>query len=320
MSMAAVGASVAGAATTQALKDDGTPARTTRTQQLPGWAQPLMESTGERGVAAGQQMQFVPLTAPQQQSLGQMERFASGMNTAGLAPGQSVQAGADLARQTVEGDFLSPSTNPALGETIDAATGRVMDNFERSVLPQLGSQAQQAGAWGGARQGLMEAQAADEVSRNVGELSSQMLMDAYQSERGRQQQAMRMLPTLAESEANMGLMPSQILGQVGEVQRQEQQARQQFPFQREQQIGDFLSGITRGQGSSTSTEQRAQPSSFVQGMQGALGGAQLYNTANDSGMFSEWGGSNNQQSLFNNNLQSGKRNAFGGGGAGGMAF
>lgn len=318
MSMATVGASVAGAATTQLLGDDGTPARTTRTQRLPQWAQPLMQDTAQRGVDAGQQMQFVPLTAPQQQSLGQMQQFASGINTAGLAPGQSVQAGADLARRTVQGDFLSPSTNPELQATIDAASGQILDDFNRSVMPQLGSQAQQAGAWGGARQGMMEAQAADEVTQNIAETRSRMLSDAYNRERGRQMQAMQMLPTMAETEANMGLMPSQILGQVGEVQRQEEQARQQFPFQREQQIGDFLSGITRGQGSSTSTEQRAQPSSFVQGMQGALGGAQLFNTASDSGMFDEWGNSGGSTSPWN--TSKGQLQAKTKGYAGGMGF
>lgn len=278
MSMASVGtamaASAAGAYVSKEMGGGGAPAR--RTRSLPPWAEPAARETLGRGVEAGRDMSFVPMDPAQDAALGRAEGFAEGFN-----PSQTAAfGGADLARRTMRGDFLSPDTNPALGATIDAATGQVIDDFNRRVLPQIGSQAQRAGAWGGSRQGLAEATAADEVTQNIGDISSRMLADAYGRERQLQTQAMQMAPTLTQGRIETGLAPSRILGEVGGRRRQFEQEEEGFDFGREQAIGDFISGLTRGQG--TTTASREQPSDAVRMFRGGLGGLQLYNTAQEA--------------------------------------
>ena len=252
----------------------GKPSKTTTVRDIPDWWEKPAMRTVDRGQRAGRRMNFVRPTESQQAALRQLEGFASGFD-----PSSGVVATAsDQAQRTLGGDFLSPETNPALGATIDAATGQVIEDYERNILPQLGSQAQAQGAWGGARHGLAEAASADEVTETIGDISTRMLMDAYNSERQRQMTAMQMAPTLGNAVVQQELLPAQILGNVGNTRRGFLQEEEGFDFGREQEIASLLAALGPHGGSTTQVSTAARPSSAVRGLQGALGGLQLYNT------------------------------------------
>jgi hypothetical protein len=232
---------------------------------------------------AFQNARFIPLTGTQERGLSSAEaaagRFASAARS--MTPGASLGQAGETLRATAGGEFLSPETNPELGATVDAATGQIIDDFQRNVMPQLGSQAQAAGAFGGARHGLAEARAADEVTENIGETASRMLAQAYESERARQQQAARFLPQLAQAERRFALTPSQILQGVGETRRTVEQQEEIFPQQQAMQQAEFLQALNPG-GTTTTTQRGARASRPVRFMRGGLGGLQLYRTAQEA--------------------------------------
>ncbi len=78
------------------------------------------------------------------------------------------------------GDILNQG-NPYAQASMDSATRQITDNFVQSVLPKLGSVAQQSGAWGGSRQGIVEGLAAGETAKAVGDTASQLAAKNYET-------------------------------------------------------------------------------------------------------------------------------------------
>lgn len=58
--------------------------------------------------------------------------------------------------------------NPYLTQMGDAMVGQMTQNFNRNVLPRIASQAMAAGGYGGSRQGVIEANAANDLNTQVG--------------------------------------------------------------------------------------------------------------------------------------------------------
>lgn len=277
--MAIGAAMMAGGALAGALGSKGGERKTRSKASLPGFLRRPMEDSVERGERAIQNTGFVPMTSGQRESLGQAERFAENFSP------ETVSVGSDLARSTLSGEFLDPSTNPGLQGTLDAATGRIMDEFQQNILPEIGSAAQRAGAFGGSRQGIAEGLAAGETSRAVGDTVSQILGENFARERGLQLATLQQAPALQAAEVRGGLLPSEILGQVGSARRSEAQAQESFPAQREMQMQQFLTGFAPNFRRQTQTTQRRQ-NPWVGAMQGATGGAQLFHAGNEAGIFS----------------------------------
>ena len=280
MSFGAVAASVAGAAVSSELSDGGSPQRSISKSKLPAFLrQPTMDLLSD-GTASFDNADYIGLDPAQERGLRLAELRASRMlpATRNLQPVETLNTAGDTLRATAAGEFLDPSTNPAMGATIDAATGQVVDEFERSIMPELGSAAQRSGAFGGARQGLAEARAADEVTENIGDISNRMLSSFYNAERGRQQQALRMAPNFANAEQNMTLAPSNIFRNIGQVRRNAAQGEEVFDTRMAEGEAAFLNALNPGN-TRTRTRRRRQPSSAVQALQGGMGGLQLYNSA-----------------------------------------
>lgn len=242
-------------------------------QKFPGWMRGPARSTTRRGVSAGREMDFTPFDPSQERALELQGDFAERMLpiAQGLTPLETLGGAGDLARRTMRGDFLSPESNPWLQDNLDVLTRQITDSFQRDVLPAIGSQAQRAGAFGGARQGLAEARGADEVTRNIADVTSQFLGQNLARERNLQQQAMQMAPTLMREGISASFLPAQVFGNVGNVRREMNQAEEMFPFQREQQIADFIAGMNPG----LTSIQKTSGNKGLSTMQGALGGAQL---------------------------------------------
>ena len=275
-----IGAALAGGLAASQQDGDKTATRTTR---LPDWKRNQLQDALRNVQESGSQMRFVGPAEEQQYALEQMRQYANS-----FSPQEGATAGAQqLAQDTLGGQYLSPQSNPALGDAMDAATGQVVEDYKRQVLPQIGSSAQQAGAFGGARHGLAEARSADQVSENVADLASQMQMQAYDAERQRQQRALQMAPQLDSAMVERQMLPMQMLGEVGQTRRGWQQERENFDFNRDRQIANAINSAQSGR---TMSRTRPGPSSEVQFLQGAMGGAQLGNNLGLDSLFDSGNG------------------------------
>lgn len=139
----------------------------------------------------------------------------------------------------IGGRYLTPGSNPYLSAYTERA-------FEET-LPQLDTSAIQAGRYGGGAWGLAK-------GRTMADITSNIYGQAYESERGRQLQALQLAPTYAEQDwANIGRLAA--IG--GEKQAMEQAAineaieRFQFgqlePWERLANYMNLISGNLGGQ-------------------------------------------------------------------------
>lgn len=303
----------------------GPPAQPTSTTQttttIPEYARPYVERMLGKAEATtnapyqaygGQRVaEFNPL---QQQAfqgaanLGPAQQIGTGTQMAGIAGLQGLGAGQQYAQQATSpssmGAYMSPFTQLALEPQMREAARR--SGIEGQ---QMAGQAVRAGAFGGSRFGLMEA----ERQRNLGQLQSDIFGRGMQTAFEQARQAQQFGADLGLRGAGMGLQAAGALGQLGQQQfgqeeaamraqagmgQQQQQrsqaaldvAYQDFLNQRgypQQQLA-FMSDILRGVPLSQSTQQmyQAPPSMF-----GQLAGAGMtYLGARQAGLFGAEGG------------------------------
>lgn len=177
------------------------------------------------------------------------------------------QPGIDLGQQMLQGHFLKPESNPYLKSNLDVASRQITDNFNNQIRPGITFSAIQNGAYGGAAHGLALAQGAKDTQQAVGDTTSRMLMDNYQTERGLQMQA----PGLQQASFQTGLLPGSTLYNVGEQQRQLQNEQLNDERNRLAWLKNQLSGFNEATSQSTG----AQPSMLNRIMQGAVSGATI---------------------------------------------
>lgn len=170
--------------------------------------------------------------------------------------------------------------NPYVEQAIQAAIRPVTENFTNNVLPQLGSQAQRSGAWGGSRQGIIESSAANDLNRTVGDISSSMAYDTYNRNLSMFERMAQLAPMLEQSK----YLPVDVLHQVGDQKQQLEQdsidrEKQRYDYNRDVVDEQFLKfsnllsalsgygSLNLGGGTTTSG------GSTGGGIAGALGGA-----------------------------------------------
>jgi hypothetical protein len=83
---------------------------------------------------------------------------------------------------------MNQFTNPYYDQVIDAALGRLGQTRDQNLLA-VRDQAEAAGAFGGARQGLVEAEVMDDYTQSAGDLSSQLYQRMFDTSLGAAQQA-----------------------------------------------------------------------------------------------------------------------------------
>lgn len=114
-------------------------------------------------------------------------------NNAATALGDSfLGAGAqtrNLANQTLAGDFLTPESNPFLGNVLQQLAVPITRQFTEEFLPQSNSNAIASGAFGGSRNGITNALGIDRFTENLTDTIGQQLFNNFQLERDRQFQA-----------------------------------------------------------------------------------------------------------------------------------
>lgn len=208
---------------------------------------------------------------------------------------QSADWGGDLVRnlgyQMARGDFLSPSSNPFLAQTIDAAIKPSYQTLTEKTLPMLSSAAVQSGAYGGARDQLGRAQAIRDFGQTSQDTAAKLAFGNYTTERQNQMAA----PGLLSQGLQIQMSPADLLSKVGDAQTQDSQSLLDEAFaqyQMQQQapwagLGEFSSILNGGNfTNSTATSQQNVKSGGIGGaLQGALGGASLAGSLGSLGLF-----------------------------------
>jgi hypothetical protein len=171
----------------------------------------------------------------------------------------------------LSGDVLHPGSNPALQETINAATLPIEQQLTSSTLPAIRSGAQGAGQFGSSRQGIAEGLASRGASQAIGATSAGIANQGYQSGLDAMVKNLGLLPQTIQAQ----LAPSLATSGVGDVRQQmaqqllsEKNLYEQYPQLLPLLMGQSIAGIGSGmQPSGTTTVgTSSQPNSLMQGL------------------------------------------------------
>lgn len=265
----------------------------TQRQELPSFLQPYAPLYAQMGYNLSQQPfnpypfeTVAPFTQDQNAAMDMVrQRSMSGSPVVNAAQQQTLN--------TINGDYLNPSTNPYLQQTFDQAANRVTDAFSRGTAAQTDARFARAGAFGGSA--WNEAQQANQraLGDSLAGMAANIFGNNYAQERSRQQQASQFAPNLAaqdyrdaEALLNVGGM-QQGLGQqyLTDDYSRFQQA-QQYPYQQFQTFGQIFNPALGGQ--STQTMPGVSPLAGALG--GAMGGLGIYNAGQQAGVWGNTGG------------------------------
>ena len=200
-----------------------------------------------------------------QAGLGQLTQQAIGQ-AAGLGSYEPyLQTAAGLAGPTAYQQFMSPYQQDVIDTTLAE-----FDRQTQAGIPALRSQAVTAGAFGGAREGVQEAEYLSGQARNRAALQAQLLQQGFGQAQNLAQQALQNQLTLAQT--SPALAGSQIAGltTLGGIQQaqeqaglsaQQQLAQQQLqqPLQAAQAYGSGITSLISGYPGGTSVGQTPVP-------------------------------------------------------------
>lgn len=186
-----------------------------------------------------------------------------------------------MAEQTAKGDFLRPDSNPFIQGVANAAIKPVTQTFSNTVLPGIKDASIAGGAYGGARQDLQENAASDALTKQIGDITSNIFYQNYANERQNQVNAPQMLEagynlTNARGQQMMSLadLQRQMQQRVLDNQLQQYQGRQAAPWYGLGEMGNILTQGGFNQASGTSTKDNpAYEDPFTRALKMALGAA-----------------------------------------------
>lgn len=148
---------------------------------------------------------------------------ATALNTAGQTLGNTVQPGA------IAGS-MNTYMSPYISRVIDDSVGRLRDR-RAADLNMNNAAAQQSGAFGGSRHGVVEADLIDQYGRNEDEMVARLLQQGFDTsaglattELGLQQQGAQGLMGLGQTAFGIGQQTQQGQMQAGSMQQQLLQA------------------------------------------------------------------------------------------------
>ena len=241
---------------------------TTTTRQLPA---PFIEALGKTYADQLTKQVGKPVDtskfAPQVAAQDQLQKDAASLAASGVGSYQPFLTSAQQALTTAEGltgsqaykQFMSPYQQ----DVIDAT----LQDFDRQAAMQrqrVGQSAMQAGAFGGARQGVAEAEYDAASDRNRASILSGLLQTGFGQAQQAAQQAFSNQGALAQAQQGLGqFLPQaqradiQTLGAVGgiqqsqaqaalDAQRQAAQTAAYEPFQRLNVFGSGVAGLMGG--------------------------------------------------------------------------
>lgn len=122
----------------------------------------------------------------------------------------------DLASSMLAGDWLRAESNPYLQDAVQAFMRPSITAFQEEIYPMIRSEAIAQGAYGGNREGIMAATAADKTFQSMMDTSSQVALDNYWRER---QNMMTLAPQLMQMGIGFEQIPGQLMESVGQTRR-----------------------------------------------------------------------------------------------------
>lgn len=226
----------------------------------------------------------------------------------GFFPGQTVadqsafttQAYQDMARRAMEGNplmgqaggevgkilsgaYLDPNNNPAFQGALSAAIRPITDAYRNEVMPGIDSSFSSAGRYGSGAQTQAYSDANQDLSRSIGDVSSNMAFNNYGMERGNMVNALGMAPGFAADDwKNISMLGLAGQGIDDYNQRLIDAERERYNYEANADmnwLGNYI-GLLGGAPppTTTSTTKAPAPNPFVSalglGLQGAsmLGG------------------------------------------------
>ena len=255
--------------------------QTTNTQSLPSWleaygpqyadqvyatSQLPYEAYGKDRVAGFTEDQLAGMDATRQQANYYSPLFN--------------QAESQLSK-TINGDYLSPDSNPYLRGTYDAAAGRMADAYKNGTGAQTNAAAGFGGAFGGSAPLELAGIQSRALGDSLGSFANSLYGGNYQTERGRQLNATFAAPTLAGAQQAYGFNNANALQGIGAQQQalgqqyinddySQFQEAQQYPYK---QLDVMASMFNPNLGRTSSSTQSIDP--LMGAFGGALGGAGL---------------------------------------------
>ena len=231
---------------------------------------PLLSTTSAINTASYAQ-QVAPETALQQQARG----MSGGLGDYQQYLNQAQQYSGPQAYQ----QFMSPYQQQVIDTTLSE-----FDRQRQIAQQQIGAKAIQAGAFGGAREGVQQAEFGAQSLQDRAALQAQLLQQGF----GQAQQAAQTAFTQQQGLAS--LQPQLVSGQIGALSAlgQQQQQQQQAvldaqaaaakeaafePYTRFGLVGQQLTGLAGGFPGQVQTYNPIQPASTMQTLFGTLAGA-----------------------------------------------
>ena len=171
-----------------------------------------------------------------------------------------VNAGENLTQQTLEGDYLNPSSNPYLQATSQAMAAPTIAEYQNAIAPSQMGQAALSGAFGGSADAENQALGQFNLQNTLGNMNEMLYGQNYQNERTNQLNTLNNLGNIESGEQ----APSQAELAAGGMQQQQSQNQlnttyqnqlnqAQWPYQLLQYLSGELGGLGQGAGRSTST-------------------------------------------------------------------
>jgi hypothetical protein len=206
----------------------------------------------------------------------QAEQLASGLG--GFQPflqtaaTQAGQAGQFVGPQAYQ-QFMSPFQKDIIDTTLTE-----FDRQTAAGIPSLNAQAIQAGAFGGARQGVQQAEFLSNQARNRAALQAQLLGQGFGQAQQAAGQAFNQQQALAQQQQQLAQLSPALLGQqIGALstlgaqqqaqaqaglsaQQQQAQAVANQPLQAAQTLGSGIMGLISGYPGGTQTQMQPTPS------------------------------------------------------------
>lgn len=211
---------------------------------------------------------YTGLTEEQRQALTQMQDYYQN-----VAPGlvQTAQSG----WQNLMRDPTEVAQSQEVKDMIAANLSGINANLLENVLPGVRSGATAAGQYGGTRQGVAEGVAAGKAAEAGSNAAANITGNVYQQALQAQLQSLGMAPMVG----NLGNAANQGLFDVGQIWRNEENAKNNFTFDNLNQWANLLYPVAGLGSTSTGTTSTAGISPW----QGVAGGA----TAGSA--FGPWG-------------------------------
>jgi hypothetical protein len=134
----------------------------------------------------------VPMHGATTQALGlQEQRALSGSPVTQAAQGQ--------VQQTAQGDYLNAG-NPYMTQAIQGITQPMTEQFQEDIIPGIQSGFSGAGRYGSGLQARQQERAGTAAMNEIGKVGTNMGLQIYGDERGRQLQAASLAPQMAQQD------------------------------------------------------------------------------------------------------------------------